>query len=133
MNFKNPLGTTVMVGTTDKKNTIEYFFTAESRLKFWQPCKNLSVADIVGMKLSDLNKHHEVLKSNLKATMITLNCSFAIKAEMATLLDNSKIVHIHSFSNKEEFPNEIILSPLPMFTYEKFNDLLYDLSQKFGI
>jgi len=67
-----------------------------------------------------------------KATSIELNCSFRVISEMADILEKSKIIFVVGFANVKG-KHSIKIKPRALFTIDKFNNVLFDLSQKFNV
>lgn len=109
--FKEVSDTRNFVGCTEVGNTLTYNFVYEDKLKYYYP--------------------HA---SDGGFTRMTLECNFNMTGEMLDLLEKSKIVHVLSKSYEVEIGfSKIIYFPRPGFSYEKLQDIIVDICEKFNL
>lgn len=131
MDFKiKPRTKNVTIGTTAKGNTIEYEVIPTDNLKFWQPSAGLSKIDLRTAGDAELRLLDEDNKVYKKASKIRLECSFIPTVAMLDILVSSKILSISEYSRSMQI---IEIIPRPLFDYEKLNDVLFDLTNKFNL
>lgn len=130
MNFKIKPNSYEVVGVTNRNNEIRYTKTPEEKLKFWMPKPITRMFTSLKAPITD-PEEEAYSKQFRDATRLQLKCKFVITVQMLDLLESSRILSVEHMTN--ENGNLIIIIPHPLFTYEKLNDILFDMTNKFEL
>lgn len=130
MDFKIKPNSYEVVGVTNRNNEIRYTKTPEEKLKFWMPKPITRMFTSLKAPITD-PEEEAYSKQFRDATRLQLKCKFVITVQMLDLLESSRILSVEHMTN--ENGNLIIIIPHPLFTYEKLNDILFDMTNKFEL
>lgn len=130
MDFKIKPNSYEVVGVTNRNNEIRYTKTPEEKLKFWMPKPITRMFTSLKAPITD-TEEEAYTKQFRDATRLQIKCKFGITVQMLDLLESSRILSVEHMTN--ENGNLIIIIPHPLFTYEKLNDILFDMTNKFEL
>lgn len=130
MDFKIKPNSHEVVGITNRNNEIRYTKTPEENLKFWTPKPITRMFTSLKAPITD-PEEEAYNKAFREATRLQLKCKFVITVQMLDLLESSRILSVEHMTNENE--NFIIIIPHPLFTYDKLNDILFDMTNKFEL
>lgn len=123
--FKRPYGSRFFEGTTERGAVFTYSYTKEESLKLHVPSKDEK--EVPGAVPPD----NEEIK---QPTTITLCCNFNLTGEMLDLLEKSKIVFVLGKKyDADEVLSTVMAYPRPGFTYDKLENVITDLCEKFNL
>lgn len=127
MNFKIRPNNYEVVGVTNRNNEIRYTKTPEENLKFWTPKPITRMFTSLKAPIPIDPDEESYYKAFREATRLQIKCKFVITVQMLDLLESSRILSV------EHNENLIIIIPHPLFTYDKLNDILFDMTNKFEL
>lgn len=130
MDFKIKPNSYEVVGVTNRNNEIRYTKTPEDKLKFWMPKPITRMFTSLKAPITD-PEEEAYSKQFRDATRLQIKCKFVITVQMLDLLESSRILSVEHMTNDNG--NLIIIIPHPLFTYEKLNDILFDMTNKFEL
>ena len=133
MNFAIKPKNTEVIGTTEKGNSIRYTIVPQEKIKTWQPDSSVNPRTLSINELSkkEINRMAVYMDNMGKATRIVVKSSFKITSPMIDLIEQSKILTVEHRSSSDQ--NYFVFIPHPLFNYEKLNEVLFDLTQKFDL
>lgn len=131
MNFKIRPNNYEVVGVTNRNNEIRYTKTPEENLKFWTPKPITRMFTSLKAPIPIDPDEETYYKAFREATRLQIKCKFVITVQMLDLLESSRILSVEHMTNENE--NLIIIIPHPLFTYDKLNDILFDMTNKFEL
>lgn len=130
MDFKIKPNSYEVVGVTNRNNEIRYTKMPEEKLKFWMPKPITRMFTSLKAPITD-PEEEAYSKQFRDATRLQIKCKFVITVQMLDLLESSRILSVEHMTNENE--NLIIIIPHPLFTYDKLNDILFDMTNKFEL
>lgn len=123
--FKQTKGSNVFVGATERGSTIAYKFIPEDRLVRLVEEKAVE---------TETKEKGGIWEKAKQPTKMRLDCNFKVETEMLDLIQKSKIVEVIGRINNEDAGiYEVTFLPRPHFEYEKLQDVIVDLCEKFNL
>lgn len=121
------------VGITSRQNCVRYTPIPTDKISYWKPDTELSKINILKANSSEIDKLEKDNKEFNSATRIRIDFSFPMQMRMIDLLESSKILSVEYREQIDKQFSYIIIIPHPLFDYEKLNDVLFDMVQKFDL
>lgn len=117
--FKAIKGSPFFEGVTDRAAAVAYSYVNEDRLKYYTTSSELPDTDD---------------EEAQQPTTLSMGCNFKVDGAMLDLIDQSKIVYVIGCKyDAEEGQSNIVFYPRSGFQYEKLQDVIVDLCEKFNL
>ena len=121
------------VGITSRQNVVRYTSIPTDKISYWKPNTELSKINILKANSSEIDQLEKDNKEFKSATRLRIDFSFPMQMRMIDLLESSKILSVEYSEQLDKQFSYIIIIPHPLFDYEKLNDVLFDMVQKFEL